>query len=215
MFGNLFNEESKDNVYTLSELIEKDYIIYHLDGNHGGLYPKVTEFVESGVPYIGANCICKGIVNLKNAKYLTEERANEFRKGIAVNKDVLFAHNATVGPVAILNTSLPKIILSTSLTAYRCNIDYILPEYLKCFMESQYFIRQYSADMSQTTRNQVPITVQRKYKFVIPKIELQNQFADFVKVIDKLKVEVEKSLKEMENNFNSLMQRAFKGEMFN
>lgn len=42
----------------------------------------------------------------------------------------------------------------------------------------------------------------------------QNQFADFVKQVDKLKFEMEKSLKELENNFNSLMNKAFKGELF-
>ena len=50
---------------------------------------------------------------------------------------------------------------------------------------------------------------------VVPPIELQNQFADFVKQVDKLKFEMEKSLKELEDNFNSLMQKAFKGELFN
>ncbi len=47
----------------------------------------------------------------------------------------------------------------------------------------------------------------------IPPIELQNEFADFVKQVDKLKFEMENSLKELEDNFNSLMQRAFKGEL--
>ena len=215
MFGTQLSEENKENTFTLNELIDKNYITYHLDGNHGGLYPKTNEFVEDGVPYIGANCINKGIINLNNAKYLTEERAGLLRKGIAKDRDVLFAHNATVGPVAILKTKSSKVILSTSLTAYRCNCEYILPEYLKCFMESQYYVKQYSADMSQTTRNQVPITVQKKYKFVVPTIELQNQFLEFVNKVDKLKSEMERSLKELEDNFNSLMQRSFKGELFN
>lgn len=55
----------------------------------------------------------------------------------------------------------------------------------------------------------------KSLKFAIPPIELQNQFADFVKQVDKLKFEMEKSLKELEDNFNSLMQKAFKGELFN
>ena len=50
---------------------------------------------------------------------------------------------------------------------------------------------------------------------IVPPIELQNKFADFVKQVDKLKFEMEKSLKELEDNFNSLMQKAFKGELFN
>ncbi|WP_298126167.1 restriction endonuclease subunit S [uncultured Clostridium sp.] len=48
----------------------------------------------------------------------------------------------------------------------------------------------------------------------IPPIELQNEFADFVKQVDKLKFEMENSLKELEDNVNSLMQKAFKGELF-
>ena len=45
-------------------------------------------------------------------------------------------------------------------------------------------------------------------------IDKQNEFAEFVKQVDKLKFEMEKSLKELEDNFNSLMQKAFKGELF-
>lgn len=48
----------------------------------------------------------------------------------------------------------------------------------------------------------------------LPPIELQNQFASFFKQVDKLKFEMQESLKELEDNFNSLMQRAFKGELF-
>ena len=90
--------------------------MYHLDGNHGSDYPRNEEFVECGVPYISANCIVHNDVNVKLAKHLTEERASKLRKGIAQNGDVLFAHNATVGPVAILYTDDEKVILGTSLT---------------------------------------------------------------------------------------------------
>lgn len=45
-------------------------------------------------------------------------------------------------------------------------------------------------------------------------IQKQNQFAQFVQQVNKLKFEMEQSLAELENNFNSLMQRAFKGELF-
>jgi len=47
-----------------------------------------------------------------------------------------------------------------------------------------------------------------------PPIELQHEFAQFVQQVDKLKFGMEQSLKELEANFDSLMQRAFKGELF-
>lgn len=48
----------------------------------------------------------------------------------------------------------------------------------------------------------------------LPPIELQNKFADFVKQVDKLKFEMKKSLEELEDNLNSLMKKAFNGELF-
>ncbi|MGU9047950.1 restriction endonuclease subunit S, partial [Clostridium perfringens] len=64
-------------------------------------------------------------------------------------------------------------------------------------------------------QKRVPTDFLNNVEVVIPPIELQNQFADFAKQVDKLKFELEKSLKELEDNFNSLMQKAFKGELFN
>ena len=187
LFGDPVTNPKGYLVKPLQELIDMGYIIYHLDGNHGGDYPRSEEFVDSGVPYIGANSIVNGQIDFSMAKYLTEERAGKLRKGIAQNEDVLFAHNATVGPTVVLKTTEPKVILSTSLTAYRCNKSYLLPNYLKAYMQSEGFVRQYSGEMKQTTRNQVPITAQKKYLFIVPPTAEQEQLAAFVEQTDKSK----------------------------
>ena len=196
-------------VKPLQELIDMGYITYHLDGNHGGDYPRSEEFVDSGVPYIGANSIVNGEIDFSMAKYLTEERAGKLRKGIAQNEDVLFAHNATVGPTVVLKTTEPKVILSTSLTAYRCNKSNLLPNYLKAYMQSDGFVRQYSGEMQQTTRNQVPITAQKKYLFMVPPIVEQERFAAFVEQTDKSKLAIQQSLDKLETLKRSLMQKYF------
>ena len=49
---------------------------------------------------------------------------------------------------------------------------------------------------------------------IFPPIQLQNKFAQKVEKIEQQKQLLEQSLTELENNFNSLMQRAFKGELF-
>ena len=43
----------------------------------------------------------------------------------------------------------------------------------------------------------------------VPNIELQNQFADFVKQVDKSRVAVQKALDETQLLFDSLMQKYF------
>ncbi len=210
LFGDPVDNPKNHLVKSLQELIDVGYITYHLDGNHGGDYPRSEEFVDSGVPYIGANSIVNGEIDFSMAKFLTVERAGKLRKGIAQNDDVLFAHNATVGPTVVLKTTEPKVILSTSLTAYRCNQSKLLPNYLKAYMQSDGFVRQYSGEMKQTTRNQVPITAQKKYLFLVPPIEEQKQFAAFVEQTDKLKVAIRQSLKELEMIKKAMMQEYFR-----
>lgn len=79
-----------------------------------------------------------------------------------------------------------------------------------------YVLTELDLNRLSTGAAQPGLTVGKLNEVEIPKvpIELQNQFADFVKQVDKLKFEMEKSLKELEDNFNSLMQKAFKGELF-
>ena len=90
---------------TLQTLLERGWIESHLDGNHGSDYPRKEEFLSEGIPYISANCLQDEAVHMARAKYLSPMRAALLRKGIAKDNDVLFAHNATVGPVAVLRTS--------------------------------------------------------------------------------------------------------------
>lgn len=54
----------------------------------------------------------------------------------------------------------------------------------------------------------------KSFEILFPPIELQNQFAEIVASIQKQKELLNESLVELENNFNSLMHRAFKGELF-
>ena len=48
----------------------------------------------------------------------------------------------------------------------------------------------------------------------LPPLELQNEFAEKVQKIEEQKQLLEKSLSLMEENFNSLIQKAFRGELF-
>jgi len=202
---------------TLLELLEKKWIVSHLDGNHGGNYPRKAEFVDSGIPYISANCLKDGKIDFNKSKYLTPERAQQLRKGIAQNGDVLFAHNATVGPTALLQTDEEKVILSTSLTYYRCDQNYINPNYLLLYLRSKEFIQQYELVMRQSTRNQVPITKQRSFYHLIPPISVQNELVPKLKELrnqlEILSSKYQIELGSMDEMKKSILQKAFNGEL--
>lgn len=208
---------SDGEILSLQELLDSGAITGHLDGNHGSDYPRKEEFVETGIPYISANCMVDQRVDIEQAKFLSEERASRMRKGVAQDRDVLFAHNATVGPVALLRTNLRKIILSTSLTYYRCNSDKVLPEFLVYEMRGANFRRQYESVMRQATRNQVPITAQRKFVHVIPSIAEQRRIMERcaeIEVLSRRLVEqYSNEIRDLASLRQSLLQKAFSGEL--
>ena len=215
---NVFANQGKDwTNETLENLLEKGWIMSHLDGNHGGEYPRKEEFKSKGVPYISANCIKGTEVDFSLSKFLSPDRALTIRKGIAVNNDVLFAHNATVGPVAILKTKEEKVILGTSLTYYRCNTKYILPEYLANYMRSKEFKEQYEIGMRQSTRNQVPITKQREFYHIIPPIEIQKdlivKLESLLRNTQLLEAHYRQKLNNLDELKKSILQKAFAGDL--
>ncbi|HRH50454.1 MAG TPA: restriction endonuclease subunit S [Panacibacter sp.] len=194
---------------SVQNLIDGNEITSHLDGNHGALYPKSSEFVKEGVPYVTANDFISGEVDLKNCKYLSIEHANKFKKGVAKDGDVLFAHNATVGPTALLKTTFDFVILSTTATYFRCDNKNLFNSYFKHYLRSSFFEKQYVQVMSQSTRNQVPITTQRKFKIKLPIFSEQQKIASFLTSIDNKINTVNKQLEQTQEYKKGLLQQMF------
>ncbi|WP_170003324.1 restriction endonuclease subunit S [Pseudopontixanthobacter vadosimaris] len=209
--------KSGGEILTLQQMLDSGLIVSHLDGNHGSNYPRKAEFVESGVAYVSANCIVEGQIDLGKAKFLTHERAATIKKGVARNGDVIFAHNATVGPVALLETEEDKVILSTSVTYYRPDQERILPEFLMYEMRSSAFRRQYEGIMGQATRNQVPITAQRKLTHTIPNLKAQSELVAACSEIETnsrgLNLAYAAALADLDDLRQSILKKAFAGEL--
>ena len=65
----------------------------------------------------------------------------------------------------------------------------------------------------ESAQKNINLGILRALDFPLPPIELQNQFAERVQVIEAQKAQAQASLAQAEDLFNSLIQRAFKGEL--
>ncbi len=54
----------------------------------------------------------------------------------------------------------------------------------------------------------------KNFKVLVPPLDLQNQFADFVKQVEEQKTLLRQSLAKLELNYRSLMQKCFSGKVF-
>ena len=123
---------------------------------------------------------------------------------IAKKKSILMSVRAPVGEINITNwdccigRGLCSLELKESL-----NIEYLY-NYLKNIIVT---VKSKSKGSTFKSINKLEI---ENIKVLLPSLSLQNEFAEFVTKTNKLKFEVEKSLKEMENLYESLMQKFFK-----
>ena len=219
-------EKRKEAIKLLDELVKSKFIKMFGDLNSNSKGWVILNFNEFAVidtnmtkdfekyadyPHIGIDSIEKNTGNilkyqlvkdssLKSGKYLFDERHIIYSK-IRPNLN---------------KVALPQFKGVCSADAYPilCLDGIVDRSYLGYVLRSEFFLSYILTFSGRTNIPKVNKDQLRGFNMPTPPIELQNQFADFVKQVDKLKFEMEKSLNELENNFNSLMQKAFTGELF-
>src|ERR1022692_3049829 len=66
---------------TVGQLVRDNVIQTPLDGNHGDTHPKSGDFVTYGIPFVMANNVHGGTVDLSNCSFIRKEQADSLRKG--------------------------------------------------------------------------------------------------------------------------------------
>lgn len=182
------------------------------DGTHNS--PSNT---TEGVPYVTAKHLKQyGLDFYSEPTYVAIEDHEVIYKRCNPEKgDVLYIKDGATTGIAGINHYDFEFSMLSSLALLKLNTNLINNYYLVNYLNNDSVKDIIINDMVGGAIKRLTLMRIKNIKVVMPPIELQNQFADFVKQVDKLKFEMEKSLKELEDNFNSLMQKAFKGELFN
>jgi len=212
-FLDLFGDPSL-HAATIGELLEDGILLLHKDGNHGSQYPRAEEFGDAGIPFLTARSITdSGTIDDAHVQRLVEEKARQLKIGWLEEGDVLLAHNATVGRTALYRGEYREALIGTSLTAFRPDPNSLLPQYLLGALASERFQRQLASVMSQTTRNQVPITAQRRLSLPIPAVKEQREYALLTERTANHLTRLNSGLTTLRELQNSLTQRAFQGRL--
>ena len=92
----------------------------------------------------------------------------------------------------------------------RCNQNIILPDYLSWWFKYNCENGGFAAiEGAKATISHLTGAKMKMLDVTVPPIELQEQFVDFIKHVDKSKVVVQKALDEAQLLFDSLMQKYF------
>jgi type I restriction enzyme S subunit len=105
------------------------------------------------------------------------------------------------------------------------NFDACFPDSVVAFLPSKRINNMYvqfwfgflqsiiEANAPVSAQKNINLKILNNLNIPVPPITLQNNFAEKVEKIEIQKQKMQKSLKDLEQNFSSLMQRAFKGEI--
>ena len=132
--------------------------------------------------------------------------------------DLLFSRANTrelVGATCMIFNDYPDLLLSDKLWRITFN-DLTNFVYMKFVLSDNQIRKSISNEATGTSGSMYNVSME-KFKALdipLPPLHLQTRFAAIVKATEAQKALMQQSLTEMENNFNSLMQQAFRGELF-
>ena len=89
------------------------------------------------------------------------------------------------------------------------DITRIEKQFLAYLLRSEQFVNYISLKTIGAKMPRVSMEILMKFNLILPPLSLQNQFSEIVKQIDKQKFEIEKSLKETQELYESLMEKYF------
>lgn len=162
-------------------------------------------------PYLRMNNITYGgELDISDVKRI-DVPENELDKCTVRRGDVLFNRTNSkelVGKTCVYDRD-EMMVLAGFVIRVRVN-DRVLPEFLSAFLNTD-FSKKTLSEMCKAAIGQANINAQEMQNIglYLPPLELQRQFVQFKKQIDKSKVVVQKALDEAQTLFDSLMQQYF------
>lgn len=184
MFGDLASPECLWNKRKLIEVcVDKDDIKC---GPFGTQLSK-DEYMESGIavweiPQINTAFKSRPI------HFITSEKAEQLKAYTIISGDIAMSRKGNVGKCAIFPDNYPAGIIHSDVLRIRLNSQLVNPMFMMCQLHfSEAVTRQIELVSSGAIMAGVNVTKLKQIYVHVPPIELQNQFADFVRATDKSK----------------------------
>lgn len=172
----------------------KDRLKNHADVIVGYPFPS-SKYTADGLPIVGGYNLMQGFVQWENSKFWPSSEGYE--QYLLKDEDIVIAMDRPwVGSgfkIAIIEKAdLPAILIQRT-ACIRCKD--IPTQFLYRLLDSAWF-----ADHCQITGSLVPHISNKdilNYEIIVPPLDLQNQFADFVAITDKSKYAIDQFIKSL------------------
>lgn len=198
--------------WQLKEL--RDVCIKIQDGNYGAFYPKSSEFISYGVPFLTSKVLGKaGNINFNKVDYISNEKHKVLLKAHLELNDVLFTNRgASVGAIGYVDARISNGNIGPQLTLLRVN-SFVDSLYLFQIMKSSWVQKQILSQDSGSAMNFFGVGATGKFKLPIPdNINEQKIIANILTDVDALICELEKLIAKKQAIKTASMQQLLTGK---
>ena len=203
MFG---DPKSNPNSYPISQLSE--HIEFLTSGSRGWAQYCVDNGSEWFITIKNVKDCRIFIDNMQpiNAPDNAEAKRTKVQEG-----DLLISITADLGRTGVVTKEIADhgAYINQHLTCIRLNKEILNPLYVAFFMESPAGKEQFESKNQSAVKAGLNFNSINSLRLLVPPMDEQSAFVEFVHQIDKSKVVVQKALDEAQTLFDSLMQQYF------
>lgn len=203
MFGDPIDNPREYPVHQLSE-----YIMSLTSGSRGWAQYCVDDGEEWFITIKNVNNCHISIDNMQpvNAPDNAEAKRTKVHEG-----DLLISITADLGRTGVVTKEIAEYgaYINQHLSCIRLNRDVLNPLFVAHYMESPAGKEQFIAKNQSAVKAGLNFNSINSLKIMVPPLAEQNRFIDFIKLVDKSREAVKKSLEKTQQLYNSLMQEYF------
>jgi type I restriction enzyme S subunit len=188
------------------------------DGNYSSKYPKASDFISNGIPFLTATNLKNGTIVDDGIRFISKEQHSTLKKGHVIKGDlVIVVRGSSTGNNSIVPQEYAGSNLNSQLAYLRVNEDILSSDYLFAIFNSPIVRKILKASITGSAQPQLPNNKLLDIKIFIPNSEEQ---LDIVIKLTKLSSEIKKldgiyrkRINDLEELKKSILQKAFNGEL--
>ena len=207
MFGDPFYNEkhwTKDDMGKYISVLTD----FSANGSYAVLDSQVKMYDSPNYAYMVRTTDLENNNFVTDVKYIDENAYNLLAKSKVYGNEIIMCKIGSAGKCYLMPNLNKPVSLGRNAFLFRYNNN-INPVFIYNLLISDYGQNEISKYVRGAVTKTITKDDARKIKIIIPPIELQYKFAEFVKQIDKQKLEIQKSLEETKKLQESLMNKYF------
>jgi type I restriction enzyme S subunit len=173
-----------------------------------------SNYLSEGILFIRSQNILMNKIDYSDMVFISAAIHKKMLRTWVKKNDVLFnITGASIGRVAYFEGEDDSANVNQHVCIIRTIKEKINHTFLSYLISSESFQSRVISQNAGATRQAFNFEQIKNFKVIRPPLSRQQQFAEIVNKTEALKEKQKQSEQELENLFQSLMQRAFKGEL--